>query len=216
MRERFSLGGRGVSSVGAGQRQMRVVVGDGLGDVDEFWFGGSGLGAVRRRRVRRSGGVPWGRLWRVGDGPDRLAARSASLAASGGRCDGGDHTATFRHEGDGSRRTDRSPTLAEARADDSQPARPTRSTATREEMILRCAPTYAAASQGGDRAPMAAVRAIVPPTTKDPAAYAKRIIAEARRRGLLTSHGRGKAQGRTHTEGARTHGSGEAGLTVCR
>ena len=58
---------------------------------------------------------------------------------------------------------------------------------------------------------MAAVRAIVPPTTKDPAAYAKRIIAEARRRGLLTSHGRGKAQGRTHTEGARTHGSGEAG-----
>lgn len=42
---------------------------------------------------------------------------------------------------------------------------------------------------------MAAVRAIVPPTTKDPAAYAKRIIAEARRRGPLTSHGRGEAQG---------------------
>jgi hypothetical protein len=78
---------------------------------------------------------------------------------------------------------------------DSQPARPTRSTATLEEAILRCAATYAAASQRGDRAPMAAVRAIVPPTTKDPAAYAKRTIAEARRRGLLTSHGRGKAQG---------------------
>ncbi len=78
---------------------------------------------------------------------------------------------------------------------DSQPARPTRSTATREEAILRCAATYAAASQRGDRAPMAAVRAVVPPATKDPAAYAKRIIAEARRRGLLTSHGRGRAQG---------------------
>lgn len=78
---------------------------------------------------------------------------------------------------------------------DPQPARPTHSSATREEAILRCAATYAAASQRGDRAPMAAVRAIVPPTTKDPAACAKRIIAEARRRGLLTSHGRGKAQG---------------------
>jgi hypothetical protein len=42
---------------------------------------------------------------------------------------------------------------------------------------------------------MAAVRAIVPPGTKDPAAYAKRIIAEARRRDLLTSHGRGTARG---------------------
>jgi hypothetical protein len=35
----------------------------------------------------------------------------------------------------------------------------------------------------------------VPPATQDPAAYAKRVIAEARRRGLLTSHGRGRAQG---------------------
>ena len=78
---------------------------------------------------------------------------------------------------------------------DSQPAHPTRSTATRAEAILHCAAAYAAASQRGDRAPMAAVRAIVPPATKDPAAYAKRIIAEARRRGLLTSHGRGKAGG---------------------
>ena len=42
---------------------------------------------------------------------------------------------------------------------------------------------------------MAAVRAIAPPGTKDPAAYAKRIIAEARRRDLLTSHGRGTARG---------------------
>jgi hypothetical protein len=78
---------------------------------------------------------------------------------------------------------------------DAQPARPTRSTATRDETIVRYAAAYAAASQRGDRAPMAAVRAIVPPTTKDPAGYAKRIIAEARRRDLLTSHGRGKAQG---------------------
>jgi hypothetical protein len=42
---------------------------------------------------------------------------------------------------------------------------------------------------------MAAVRAIVPPLTQDRARYAKRIIAEARRRDLLTSHGRGKARG---------------------
>lgn len=78
---------------------------------------------------------------------------------------------------------------------DPQPARPTRSTAARDEAIVGYAAAYAAASQRGDRAPMAAVRAIVPPTTKDPAGYAKRIIAEARRRDLLTSHGRGKAQG---------------------
>ncbi len=78
---------------------------------------------------------------------------------------------------------------------DAQPDRRTRSTATRDETIVRYAAAYAAASQRGDRAPMAAVRAIVPPTTKDPAGYAKRIIAEARRRDLLTSHGRGKAQG---------------------
>ena len=78
---------------------------------------------------------------------------------------------------------------------DAQPDRPARSTATRDETIVRYAAAYAAASQRGDRAPMAAVRAIVPPTTKDPAGYAKRIIAEARRRDLLTSHGRGKAQG---------------------
>ena len=51
---------------------------------------------------------------------------------------------------------------------------------------------------------MAAVRAIVPPGTEDPAAYAKRIIAAARRRGLLTSHGRGTARG-GHAEGARSH-----------
>lgn len=78
---------------------------------------------------------------------------------------------------------------------DARPAPPTRPTPTREETIVRYAAAYAAASQRGERAPMAAVRAIVPPGTKDPAAYAKRIIAEARRRDLLTSHGRGTARG---------------------
>jgi hypothetical protein len=76
-----------------------------------------------------------------------------------------------------------------------QPARSTRPTATPDEAILRYAAAYAHASQRGDPAPMAAVRAIIPPITKNPAGYAKRMIAEARRRDLLTSHGRGKARG---------------------
>ena len=62
-------------------------------------------------------------------------------------------------------------------------------------MILWYAAAYADASQRGAPVPMAAVRAIVPPLTQDPAGYAKRMIAEARRRDLLTSHGRGRAGG---------------------
>lgn len=61
--------------------------------------------------------------------------------------------------------------------------------------VARYAATYAAACRAGNPAPVIAVTAIVPPTTEDPAAYSKRMIAEARRRGLLTSHGRGKPGG---------------------
>jgi hypothetical protein len=70
-----------------------------------------------------------------------------------------------------------------------------RRTARPDEAFLRYAAAYADASERGDPAPMAAVRAVVPPVTKDPAGYAKRMIAEARRRDLLTSHGRGRARG---------------------
>ena len=76
-----------------------------------------------------------------------------------------------------------------------QPARSTRPAATPDEAILRYAAAYARASERGDRAPLAAVRAIVPAITENPAGYAKRMIAEARRRDLLTSHGRGQARG---------------------
>ena len=72
---------------------------------------------------------------------------------------------------------------------------PTRPAPTRDEAILRYAAAYAAASERGERAPLAAVRAIAPPATADPAAFAKRVIAEARRRDLLTSHGRGRPGG---------------------
>jgi hypothetical protein len=82
------------------------------------------------------------------------------------------------------------PDVVEAR-----PARSTRPTARPDETILRYAAAYADASQRGNPAPLEAVRAIVPPLTQDPAGYAKRVIADARRRDLLTSHGRGKARG---------------------
>jgi hypothetical protein len=82
------------------------------------------------------------------------------------------------------------PDVVEAR-----PARSTRPTARSDEVILWYAAAYADASQRGAPVPMAAVRAIVPPLTQDPAGYAKRMIAEARRRDLLTSHGRGRAGG---------------------
>jgi hypothetical protein len=87
------------------------------------------------------------------------------------------------------------PVPAKREPTEPQPARSARTTATPDEAILQYAAAYARASQRGDQAPMAAVRAIIPPITKNPAAYAKRTIAEARRRDLLTSHGRGKARG---------------------
>jgi len=61
--------------------------------------------------------------------------------------------------------------------------------------LARYAAAYAAACRSGNPAPVLALSAIVPRTTEDPAGYSKQKIAEARRRGLLTTHGRGKAGG---------------------
>jgi hypothetical protein len=61
--------------------------------------------------------------------------------------------------------------------------------------LARYAAAYVAACRSGDRAPIAALGAIVPPTTEDAAAYSKRMVAEARRRGLLTRPGRGRSGG---------------------
>jgi len=101
-------------------------------------------------------------------------------------------------------RPQRAPTLPPEPADvvavapvvvDARSVRTARRPARPDEAFLRYAAAYADASQRGDPAPMAAVRAVVPSVTKDPAGYAKRMIAEARRRDLLTSHGRGRAGG---------------------
>jgi hypothetical protein len=69
------------------------------------------------------------------------------------------------------------------------------SSAASDRELVRYAAAYAAACREGNPAPILAVTAIVPPTTNEPAAYSKRMVAEARRRGLLTSHGRGKPGG---------------------
>ncbi len=61
--------------------------------------------------------------------------------------------------------------------------------------VARHAAMYVAACRAGNPAPIIAVSATVSPTTEDPAGYSKRMVAEARRRGLLTSDGRGKPGG---------------------
>jgi hypothetical protein len=64
-----------------------------------------------------------------------------------------------------------------------------------DRALARYAATYAAACREGNPAPILAVSALVSPATADAAAHSKRMIAEARRRGLLTSAGRGKQGG---------------------
>ena len=61
--------------------------------------------------------------------------------------------------------------------------------------LARYAAAYTAACRAGNPAPILAVSAVAAPTTDDPAGYSTRLIAEARRRGLLTSHGGGKPGG---------------------
>lgn len=85
--------------------------------------------------------------------------------------------------------------FANAPAKARRPGRPGPPPADDEE-ILRYARAYAEAFQRGDRAPMAAVVAIVPLNSRNPDAYAKKAIHQARHeRGLLTSYGQGKAGG---------------------
>jgi hypothetical protein len=61
--------------------------------------------------------------------------------------------------------------------------------------LARYAAAYTAACRSGNPAPILAVSAVAAPTTDDPAGYSTRLIAEARRRGLLTSQGGGKPGG---------------------
>jgi hypothetical protein len=67
--------------------------------------------------------------------------------------------------------------------------------------LARYAALYAAACRAGNPAPILAVTETLPPTIDEPATHASQIVAEARRRGLLTSHdpgkpGRGELTGR--------------------
>lgn len=72
------------------------------------------------------------------------------------------------------------------RRDPALRVRPTAVSTKPDQTILVYASAYAAACRRGDPAPMAAVAAMVPPTTPDPDGYASQAIAEARHRGLLT------------------------------
>jgi hypothetical protein len=61
--------------------------------------------------------------------------------------------------------------------------------------LVRYAAVYAAACRVGNPAPMEAVTATVPLTVDEPAGYSKRMISEARRRGLLATPAQGMAGG---------------------
>ena len=141
------------------------------------------IGKRRRAPDRPAGDARGGgaALRARGDGPDRCAAPRIAAAASGPR--------------DGQRGSDRTAALGQARADrrSPRPSHPADPHAGRDDRPLRrriCSRVTAgrASADGGRQGHR-------PPGTKDPAAYAKRIIAEARRRDLLTSHGRGTARG---------------------
>jgi hypothetical protein len=62
-----------------------------------------------------------------------------------------------------------------------------------ERALLRYAAAYAEACREGDPDPIQAVTELVSPTTDDPVGYSRRMVAEARRRDLLTGPGRGGA-----------------------
>ena len=71
----------------------------------------------------------------------------------------------------------------------------TTSSGVSDRALARYAAAYAAACREGNPAPILAVTALVSPTTDDPTGHSKRMIAEARRRDLLTSLGPGKPGG---------------------
>jgi hypothetical protein len=75
------------------------------------------------------------------------------------------------------------------------PAADTPASAASDLELARYAAAYTAACRSGNPAPILAVSAVAGPTTEDPAGYSQRLIAEARRRGLLTGDGGGKAGG---------------------
>jgi hypothetical protein len=69
------------------------------------------------------------------------------------------------------------------------------SSAVSDRELVRCAAVYSAACRAGNPAPILAVTAMMSPAADEPAAYSKQMVAEARRRGLLTSHRRGMPGG---------------------
>ena len=68
------------------------------------------------------------------------------------------------------------------------------------ELALYAA-AYVAAARVGNPAPILAATALVSPTIDEPALHVERMVAEARRRGLLTSHGPGKCCGELTARG---------------
>jgi hypothetical protein len=71
----------------------------------------------------------------------------------------------------------------------------TESSEASDRELVHYAAVYAAACRAGNPAPILAVTEAVSPTTEEPGAYSSHMVAEARRRGLLTRHGAGKPGG---------------------
>jgi len=76
-----------------------------------------------------------------------------------------------------------------------EPAAGIESSGASDRELVHYAAVYAAACRAGNPAPILAVAATVSPTTGESGAYSSQMVAEARRRGLLTSHGDGKPGG---------------------
>jgi hypothetical protein len=70
-----------------------------------------------------------------------------------------------------------------------------------DRALVRYAAAYAAACREGNPEPILAVTAVVSPTSADAAAHSERMIAEARRRGLLTTAGKGQRGGELTARG---------------
>jgi hypothetical protein len=73
-----------------------------------------------------------------------------------------------------------------------EPVVGTASSAASDRELARYAALYAAACRAGNPAPILAVTETIAPTIDEPATYSSQMVAEARRRGLLTSHIPGK------------------------
>jgi hypothetical protein len=73
-----------------------------------------------------------------------------------------------------------------------EPMVETASSAASDRELAQYAALYAAACRAGNPAPILAVTETIAPTVDEPAAHSSQMVAEARRRGLLTSNGPGK------------------------